>query len=233
MILSRPHKPERAMSDPEIRAIARALAAAWARLPSEPLRDFIAFERSMYRNEDILSERIVAILNIILEDGSVPGFTADVFQDVIKDAKQKGEVMPDLRFGIAVKPVHLTSCRDDLAFLVEAKVFEGKRGLSLYYSKGIQRFIDGLYSRYTDVGMMLAYCTDPIKWPFPASLETFICKKHACVTSTNGIGGVTPLKPISNIPWGITKHQRTFDTPHEFEIRHLWLNVVSLPVAVP
>lgn len=230
MILSRPHKPERTLSDLEIRAIARALAAAWTRLPIESLRDFVPFDPSMYREEDVISERLVEILNLILDDGSVPGFTPDTFQDVVKDAKLKGEVMPDLRFGIAVKPVHLTNCRrDDLAFLVEAKVFEGKRGLPFYYSKGMQRFVDGLYSRYSDVGMMLAYCTDPIKWPFPTSLEAFISKGHACVVSANGIGGFTSLKPVSGIPWGLTRHQRNFDPSQQFEIRHLWLNVAVAP----
>lgn len=230
MILSRPHKPERALSDLEIRAIARALAAAWTRLPNESLRDFAPFDPAMYRNEDVISERLVEILNLILDDGSVPGFTPDSFQDVVKDAKLKGEVMPDLRFGIAVKPVHLTSCkRDDLAFLVEAKVFEGQRGLPFYYSKGMQRFIDGLYSRYTDIGMMLAYCSDPARWPFPASLEAFISKGYACVVSTNTVGGFTALKPVSGLPWGMTKHRRTVGSPHEFEIRHLWLNVVPAP----
>lgn len=233
MIVTRPPVPERALSVSEIRAVARALVEAWRRLPTEHLDGFAPFDPSLYMDEDQVTIRLVEILNELLDSNTVRGFSDEFFQDVIRDGKVVGyaakrkDMMPDMRFGIRFKPAHLTSVRSELAFLAEAKVFEGNRNLRLYFAEGIQRFVDGNYARKTDIGMMVVYCTDEFAWPFPASLGKYLKKKYKCVKAANGIGGLFPLKPVTGVPWGFTKHRRNFDpsSPHIFELHHLWLNV--------
>lgn len=233
--LSRPPQPQRAFSASEIRALDTALIEAWRRLPSESYPAQMFFDASMYPDEDKVTSRLEYILNRILEDGSVPSFNSAFFQGVIRDGKvrnhdgSRDELMPDLRFSLRIKPAHLTALESDLAFLVEAKVFEGRRGLPKYFREGIQRFINGDYAHKTDTGMMLAYSSK--KLALPTDLDKYIKKPGSGVAASNCIGGVKMLPPVSGIPWGMTTHHRTFNpaTPHNFELHHLWLRVPSVP----
>jgi hypothetical protein len=153
----------------------------------------------------------------IADDGTVHGYTHDVFQyphldsTTTNSSRSSNRVRPDLRFyrqhqfaGAVIDPL-----QD--AWFCECKIIEenhSTRTYKNYWDKGIQRFVHGSYAGAMPHAQMIAY----VRWPNESTgLGPAYTRLWLCSVDDEGVC--------------VTKHPRKSSTGQnsaDIELRHLW-----------
>lgn len=187
------------------------------------------FQTSHYDDEDELTTKVAEILNDRLDNATAGYFRKEIFQTVVRDAKQSTanlsstEQMPDLQFRlIRTAP---GEDREESALFVEAKLIDATGGCSEYVINGLDRFVVGKYAPQTTFGMMLGYCTPGFNDPAVALKGYFkgatsAAAKRCAATVTVDAGG----HPT-------TDHARAEPAAPTFRALHIW--VVRPAIATP
>lgn len=192
-------------------------------------------------DEDRITDRLLDVLVDIRTQGTVPGFTADLFGVPVRDAKladwlgESIDKTPDITVYPAQPRQGISDGRHDALFL-ECKVLHGNRRLTQYGDEGIQRFLDGRYAWRMPHAHMVAYvfsATD--RNPASALTTHFSRKRSGLPQQTNGQrlalrDGPTEVSPAgcaNTRPVIQTGHLRSAPTlpgrDNPIILRHLWL----------
>ena len=215
--------------------VEQAIRQAWRTM----LRDDQAVLAT--RDEDRITDRLLDILVDMRTDGSVPGFTANLFNVPVRDAKLPDwlgvsiDKTPDITVYPAQPRPGISHARHDALFL-ECKVLHGQRRLTQYSDHGIQRFLDGRYAWRMPHAHMVAYvfsATD--RQPDSALATHFKRSRTGSSVQTNAYRVALESGPSQVAPAGCahtraivqTSHLRSAPVLHGRDnpivLRHLWL----------
>lgn len=203
-----------------INAVVEAIQDAWKQIESFDYWKSAKFEGVHYDDEDELTTKIAEILNDRLDNATTGYFRKEIFQTVVRDAKQSTanlsstEQMPDLQFRLTRTAPG--EDREESALFVEAKLINATSGCSEYVINGLDRFVVGKYAPRTTFGMMLGYCTpefnDPaveLKVYFNGATST---AAKRCASTVSATGG----HPT-------TDHSRAAPAAPAFRAIHIWV----------
>ncbi len=218
-----------------IAVVEHAIREAWRTLVLEHQDVLVT------RDEDRITDCLLNVLVSIRTQGTVPGFTADLFGVPVRDAKLSDwlgssiDKTPDITVYPAQPRRGISDGRHDALFL-ECKVLHGSRRLTQYGDEGIQRFLDGRYAWRMPHAHMVAYVFSATDRNPASALRThFARQRRGPSPQTNGEllalrDGPTEVSPAgcaSTRPIIQTGHLRSApilqarDNP--IALRHLWL----------
>lgn len=218
-----------------IAVVEHAIRQAWRTLVLEHQAVLVT------RDEDRITDRLLDVLVDMRAQGTVPGFTADLFGVPVRDAKLADwlgisiDKTPDITVYPAQPRQGISDGRHDALFL-ECKVLHGKRGLTKYGDEGIQRFLDGRYAWRMPHAHMVAYVFSATDRHPTSALKTHFARQRAGpprqsngqrLALREGPTEVSPAGCASTRPIIQTSHLRSApilqgrDNP--IVLRHLWL----------
>jgi hypothetical protein len=148
---------------------------AWGQLLVEKVEDAIVLAWDRVRaaypaliaagDEDQITDRLKTELVALRRLNCPPGFSPDIFQTPVRDAKVRQaygksiDPMPDLTFYLALPRQGVTDDQHDALFF-ECKVLTGGRHIGLYARKGLTRFVSGWYAAKMPHAGLIAYALD-------------------------------------------------------------------------
>lgn len=193
------------------------------------------------RDEDRITDRLLDILVEMRKGATVPGFTAELFGQPVRDAKLSDwcgasiDKTPDITVYAARPRQGISHDRHDALFL-ECKVLDGARRLNQYGDQGIQRFLDGRYAWRMPHAHMAAYvfsATD--RHPETALKNHFARKRAGPPRQSNGQRLAVCHGPTEVLPAGCAHTRPVVQTGHLrsapvlperdnlIVLRHIWL----------
>ena len=158
-----------------IRVVEQALSEAWLCL----IRDHSALVLS--GNEDAITDQVVTELATLRVREYPPGFNPGIFCMPSRDGKlpswdgQSIDQMPDITIYPAVPRQNIASPRHDALFF-ECKVLDRNRGMDLYRSQGIERFMQGRYAWQMPHAGMVAYVLEKSECSPTAALASYFAR---------------------------------------------------------
>jgi len=183
-------------------------------------------------DEVAVNTKLESILNRMLEETLVPGFSKAVFQTVIRGSElvNHDNTMPEKRPDLTFRPVraipgllHPAQC----VLIVECKIVEKARPMSRYCRDGLSRFVDGTYSWAVSTAVMLGYARD--NYALPKQLH-----KHLDKYGEN-YNLVPPLtkrsRGVDDEDVYVSVHKRTSVTgiskgeKGQITVHHLWVTI--------
>jgi hypothetical protein len=143
--------------------IVEAIHAAWQRIVEHADR---SGGRLSDENEDVLTTRLEQTLYDIQTEPDHPsGFSASIFQEVVRDAAVTNyddsslKKRPDLTFRLQPSLPDVVQS-PNYGLFVECKLVGPKRKLSKYCKHGLLRFVVGEYAWAMPCGMMVGYACE-------------------------------------------------------------------------
>ncbi len=203
-----------------INAVAAAIRDAWAQIESFEYWKSPKFEDAHYNDEDELTTKVAEILNDRLDNATSGYFRKEIFQTIVRDAKQSTanlsstEQMPDLQFRLTRTAPG--EDREESALFVEAKLIGTIGGCSEYVINGLDRFVAGKYAPQTTFGMMLGYCTPEFNDPAVALKAYFKGATSAAAKRCASTVTATTGHPT-------TDHPRAAPAAPTFRAIHIWV----------
>jgi len=210
-----------------INAVVAAIQSAWAEIETFEYWKSEKFETGHYDDEDELTTKVAEILNDRLDNATSGVFRKEMFQTVVRDAKQSTanlkstEQMPDLT--LRLTRTAPGEDREESALYVEAKLIDAKSGCREYVINGLDRFVAGKYAPQISFGMMLGYCTpqfnDPaveLKGYFSAA--TSEAAKRCAAPITADTAGLS-----------MSDHARSTPATPTFRALHVWVERPGTP----
>lgn len=193
------------------------------------------------RDEDRITDRLLDILAEMRKDATVPGFTAELFGQPVRDAKLSDwlgasiDKTPDITVYPARPRLGISHDRHDALFL-ECKVLDGARRLTQYGDQGIQRFLDGRYAWRMPHAHMVAYVFSAADRHPESALRGYFTRKRAGSPSqSNGQRLAVSHGPTEVFPAGCAHTRPVIQTGHLrsapvlpgrdnlIVLRHIWL----------
>jgi len=215
--------------------VEQAIRQAWRTL----LRDHQAVLAT--RDEDRITDCLLDVLVEIRSDGSVPGFTANLFGVPVRDAKLPDwqgasiDKTPDITVYPARPRPGISHARHDALFL-ECKVLHDQRRLTQYGDEGIRRFLDGRYAWRMPHAHMVAYVfSAKDRHPDSALTTHFRRRRAGPPVQTNAQLLALEAGPVQVAPAGCAHTRAVVQTAHlrsapvlqgrenPIVLRHLWL----------
>lgn len=153
---ARPVHPTDPFSPSQLLVIEEALCEAWKRVVASTVPVATAGEVD-------LNAALVTSLHELLAEESVSAFTDVAFESPVRGGEvedltgARKEKRPDVTLRPTGNPGH---SKEFWALFIECKIVDGDHPVTLYFSKGLRRFIDGTYAWAVRQGMMLAYVRD-------------------------------------------------------------------------
>ncbi len=191
--------------------------------------------------ENQLTHWLHGALDRLLESGSMPGFTDDVFERPRRGeevANHNGRAIskkPDLAFYRQRNPSGVTDRRYD-GWFCECKILDATHPLRDYLREGIMRFVKGDYAWAMSAAQMIGYVRPSFGHNRRADVRLMSymsCKyrrgdKITCATAARLRADKVPAELSGNPPVFATRHGRRFKLPNgakpgDIELRHLWL----------
>jgi len=220
------------LSDRHLRAIERAIRAAWQLILTDRAASAI-----VGRGREVpITKLMLEHLERLRIHGGSPGYDASSFERPMPapefyDYQETRVRKPDLVFFLSgqPRPGVVDSLYDGLA--VECKVIGVAAATVAEYSRaGIRRFVDGGYGWRMNQGMMCAYVFSAER--LPTALEGYF-QLHA-VSDRLSIRDLKLVRSrlTSEKPYAyLSRHDRSWKfqdgtAPGDIELRHLWLTVV-------
>lgn len=211
------------LSRQALRTIVTAILEAWRELETFDYWKSERFEPKHLFDEDELSTKLVEILNDKLANNRGGHFRKEVFQTVVRDAKQANaratsyDQMPDLTFRMVQSAPGEDA--DESALFVEAKLVSAEERCRQYVVEGLYRFVSGKYAPRVTFGMMLGYATPDYNDPSARLREYYVR-----ATSPEALQCRAVVVP-SNIhdECLASEHQRERPCAPQFRALHLWL----------
>ncbi|WP_459951049.1 hypothetical protein [Denitratisoma sp. agr-D3] len=211
------------LSARNLATIFNAIHTCWAEIETFPYRKSQPFQSAHLHDEDALSAKLVEILNYKLQKNLIPGFKANQFQDVYRDAKQSNasatsyDQMPDLLFRmIRFAP---NEDRSESGLYVECKLVSAGSGCGEYVSNGMYRFVSGRYASQMGFGLMLGYTTQSYSDP-DGGLEAYF----KLASKAESIKCKATLSSCEIHPNSYSsKHTRASPCAPSFRMFHIWL----------
>jgi hypothetical protein len=206
-----------------IRTIVSAIQEAWREIETFEYWKSSPFQQRHFADEDELSTKLMEILNDRLSNNMDGNFRKEVFQTVVRDAKQSTasvnsiDQMPDLTFRMIQSA--LGEDRDESALFVEAKLVDQASGCRQYVVNGVYRFVSGKYAPRMTFGLMLGYATAdfdnaskhlPTYYYNATSDEARLCSADVTVSDIHSACFASD-------------HVREKPCPPDFRALHLWL----------
>lgn len=180
-------------------------------------------------------------LDLLLESGSMPGFTCDVFErprrgEEVENYSGKAiSKKPDLAFYRQRNPSGVTERWHD-GWFCECKILDATHPLRDYVRDGIMRFVKGDYAWAMPAAQMIGYVRPSFGHNRRADVRLMSymsCKyrrgdKITCATAARLRADKVPAELSGNPPVFATRHGRRFKLPNgakpgDIELRHLWL----------
>lgn len=193
------------------------------------------------RDEDRITDRLLDILVALRTDGSMPGFTANLFGVPVRDAKLpdwRGDSIdktPDITIYPARPRPGISLARHDALFL-ECKVLHTQRRLTQYGDEGIQRFLDGRYAWRMPHAHIVAYVFSIAdRQPASALIAHFNRSRKGPPAETNASRLALLSGPVEVASAGCAHTQAIVQTSHlrsapvlqgrdnPIMLRHMWL----------
>lgn len=217
--------PFPAWKEKDIHLVEHAIVVAW-----EYLRPDAAATHVLNRQKEVeISIKLIDILETMLNDESVSGFTGRRFsppvrgQELIDVTAEELEKRPDFSIRlISSKPY---SNHNSLFF--ECKRISPTRSVADYINEGLMKFCDQRYAWAMSHAGMLAYVQDVTPTP-QANIEL---EKHWFNNPTSFTVAICDpvVEKNGSIEVTITKHQRLHSLPSgiasgDITVRHLWLS---------
>jgi hypothetical protein len=212
--------PFPAWSADRVRAVEGAIRLAWQRLLAGGANTHLVCEAT----EPEITAALRTIIETVLDEESVPGFTPALFGSVPRGQEMEDysgrylEKRPDLTFQLlSARPR-----RSHNALFYECKILGRGRSLAAYVAEGIARFVDGRYAWcMTHAGMIGYILQDEPLTPYPALQKhwTGPSRQHAPHTIS---------VDTTHTDLALTIHARSFSLPDgckpgDISLRHLWL----------
>lgn len=193
------------------------------------------------RDEDRITDRLLDILVEIRRGATVPGFTAELFGQPVRDAKLSDwqgasiDKTPDITVYPARPRQGISHDRHDALFL-ECKVLDGARRLTQYGDQGIQRFLDGRYAWRMPHAHMVAYVFSANDRQPESALKKHFARMRADPPGlSNGQRLAVQRGPTEVLPEGCAHTRPIVQTDHlrsapvlpgrenPIVLRHIWL----------
>lgn len=186
-------------------------------------------------DENQISAWLQALLCELLQDGTVDGFTFDIFGLPTRDSAISNfsgkniSKKPDLTFYFAGGRRLTVSPLDDGIFC-ECKIIDKRHTLRDYVDKGILRYVDGTYAFAVPTAHMIGFVRAPLRTPAP-DLVNFLRRQHRGATNGDRVA-LIPSPVLCAVSPGVstlcTEHRRDFTLrngrpPGPIELRHVWL----------
>jgi hypothetical protein len=204
------------------RVVVRALLKAW-----DVVRNHTA-ARTTPRREVPITIELQQELNRMLDTDNDIGFTASVFETVIRGGETENmdrtspERRPDLTFRL-VGAAPANTMREHCAMFAECKLLDATHTLRGYCDTGLRRFVDCEYAWAMSHALMLAYA---LPTATPVELAAFLCSRDEYRT----IGDLfLNIAPQADGLLSIHGRQRNAVDSESgpIEITHVWLPLVS------
>lgn len=208
--------------------VAKAILLAWDTLntpgyrPSPNAPIFTSFA-----DENDVTDQLVTILNTMADNGNaVLGFSNEYFQTIEIGSRQPNATrtnfgnQPDFVIRPQKRPSGIPSAT--YGVYVECKTIDETKGINLYITKGIKRFVDERYAWSMKHGLMLGYVFTQERLPgaLDKGFSTLRKKEYKFLKS------ISPAVQ-SNIFPGCEAHETThprtsISTP--IRLDHMWLS---------
>lgn len=151
--------------------VAKAISHAWKVLTSPGFKLCLnspVFDS--FSNENDVTDHLVTILNAMVDDGSIIlGFSSEFFQTIEIGSRQPNSDytdfgnQPDFVIRPMKRPTGVPSAT--YGIYVECKTIDETRGVNLYITQGVKRFVDERYAWSMTHGLMLGYVLNNERLP--------------------------------------------------------------------
>lgn len=229
-----------------IELVERALYGAWETVVRDHHAVVIAAD------EDQITEKLKTVMVAMRKRNEPPGFSDALFGVPSRDSRladwsgKSIDQSPDLTIYAANSRRDVSDDQYDALFM-ECKVLDATRGLNLYNTRGMRRFIDGSYAWRMPHALMIAYVLDDDeRTPF-ASLTAYFAEvpRNAVGSTKNSatkksIGSLLATRGNPTVVMSsmgplaadvvLTAHERSAplsgSVPNVIELRHLWMRAL-------
>lgn len=218
-----------------LNVVEQALSEAWLHL----IKNHFALISA--GDEDVITNQLMIELVAMRGREQPPGFNSAIFGMPVRDAKLPDwngnsiDQMPDLTIYPAVPRQGVADQRHDALFF-ECKVLDGRRGMDLYRSQGIERFTFGRYAWRMPHAGMLAYVLEKADCSPTKALTKYFSLPNSSGTTIGHELGASILPNLiaraQNAYVSETAESRHFrrapllnGVDSVITLRHLWLSV--------
>jgi hypothetical protein len=207
--------------------ILQAIQTAWERIVEDSRQCGGALAGE---GEEVLTTRLEECLNDLLTETGYPsGFSASLFQTVIREASVTSyddsslKKKPDLTFRlVSSEPGRESSSHDGL--FVECKIVGPRHSARDYCNKGLLRFVIGEYAWAMPCGMMIGYVWDGLG--IEEKLASHLRSGRSAQMNVRFLPRQVPTASVS-FPLFETGHQRTWTRNGkghgDINVLHFWL----------